>query len=60
MDIDKILFDYCNGDENKRISLFLAYRDLREEFSSIEQDLDAVQFPEKGVLKWLRWIVRYP
>jgi len=28
MDIERVLDDYRNGDEGKRISLFLAYRDL--------------------------------
>jgi hypothetical protein len=38
MDIEQILNDYRNGDESKRLSLFLAYREFREMFESIEQE----------------------
>jgi hypothetical protein len=38
MDIEQILNDYRNGDESKRLSLFLAYREFREMFERIEQE----------------------
>ena len=38
MDIEQILNDYRNGDESKRLSLFLAYREYREMFERIEQE----------------------
>lgn len=38
MDIETVLAEYRNGDDGKRLSLFLAYRELRDQFSSIEQD----------------------
>jgi hypothetical protein len=38
MDTDKILEEYQNGDDGKRLSLFLAYRELREQFSTMEQE----------------------
>jgi hypothetical protein len=38
MDIEKVLDDYRNGDEGKRLCLFLAFRDLRDYFSLIEQE----------------------
>jgi hypothetical protein len=38
MDIEQILNDYRNGDESKRLSLFLAYREFREMFDGIEQE----------------------
>ena len=50
MDIEKILEEYRNGDEGMRLRLFLAFRDLRDYFSSIEQenlddDFAIVRFP---------------
>lgn len=50
MDIEKILEEYRNGDEGKRLRLFLAFRDLRDYFSNIEQenqhdDFAIVRFP---------------
>jgi hypothetical protein len=50
MDIEKILDEYRNGDEGKRLRLFLAFRDLRDDFSRIEQespddDLALFKFP---------------
>lgn len=60
MDIDRVLDDYRNGDEDRRISLFLAHRDLRDEFGRIEQDSEAVQIPDKGAFRWLRWIADSP
>jgi hypothetical protein len=38
MNIEKALDEYRNGDDSKRLSLFLAYRELRDQFSSIEQE----------------------
>jgi hypothetical protein len=50
MDIKTILDEYRNGDEGKRLRLFLAFRDLRDDFSRIEQespdnDLVLFKFP---------------
>lgn len=50
MDIEKILEEYRNGDESMRLRLFLAFRDLRDYFSRIEQeslddDFSIVRFP---------------
>jgi hypothetical protein len=50
MDIEQILNDYRNGDESKRLSLFLAFRELREMFESIElesshEDFLMLRFP---------------
>ena len=54
MDIEKVLDEYLNGDESKRLRLFLAFRDLRDYFVRIEQesrpaDLSVIRFP------WSRW-----
>ena len=38
MDVETILDEYRNGDEGKRLRLFLAFRDLRDDFSRIEQE----------------------
>jgi hypothetical protein len=38
MEIEQVLDDYRNGDEDKRLCLFLTYRDLREELSLIDQE----------------------
>jgi hypothetical protein len=50
MDIEQILNDYRNGDEGKRLSLFLAFRELREMFERIElesshEDFLLLRFP---------------
>ena len=50
MDIDKILEEYRAGDDGKRLSLFMAYRELREHFERIEaesdhEDLTLFRFP---------------
>jgi len=50
MDVTKILEEYRNGDEGKRLRLFLAFRDLRDYFSRIDQestddDFSIVRFP---------------
>jgi hypothetical protein len=37
MDIEQVLHDYRNGDEEKRLSLFLFYREFRDEFSWIDE-----------------------
>ncbi|MCP4340300.1 MAG: hypothetical protein GY799_15755 [Desulfobulbaceae bacterium] len=33
-----ILKEYVDADEDKRLSMFLAYRELRESFTSVEMD----------------------
>ena len=38
MDIERTLEEYRNGDEGKRLRLFLAFRDLRDYFSRIDQE----------------------
>ncbi len=50
MNIEKVLDEYRDGDDSKRLSLFLAYRELRDRFNSIEQesphdDFVIVKFP---------------
>ncbi len=50
MNIEKVLDEYRNGDDSKRLSLFLTYRELRDNFSRIEQesthdDFVIVRFP---------------
>jgi hypothetical protein len=35
---DQVLEEYQKGDSDKRLSLFLYYRELRDEFSRIELD----------------------
>ena len=50
MDIEKVLDEYLHGDENKRMRLFLAFRDLRDSFIRIEQevhpaDRSVIRFP---------------
>ena len=50
MDIDKVLEEYRAGDESKRLSLFMAYRELRDQFERIEDetghdDLALIRFP---------------
>ena len=50
MDSEQILDEYRNGDEGKRLRLFLAFRDLRDDFSRIDQenpddDLVLFRFP---------------
>jgi hypothetical protein len=41
MDIDRVLDEYRQGDADKRISLFLYHRELRDAFNRIEQDKPA-------------------
>ncbi len=50
MDVEKILEAYRFGDAGKRLSLFLAYRDLRDAFLSIEEegkggDFEMIELP---------------
>jgi len=50
MDIEKLLEEYRDGDDGKRLSLFLTYRELRDQFDSIEQesshdDFTIIKFP---------------
>jgi hypothetical protein len=50
MDIRQVLEDYRNGDDGKRLSLFMTYRELREQFAGIEQessheDFTLIRFP---------------
>jgi hypothetical protein len=50
MDSGKILEAYRNADEGKRLTLFMAYRDLREHFTRIEDesshdDFEIIRFP---------------
>ncbi len=40
MDADSILKEYRNGDSETRLSLFLDYRDFRDEFMGIETASD--------------------
>ncbi len=35
---EKVLNAYRKGDESSRLGLFLAYRDLRDQFTLIEQE----------------------
>jgi hypothetical protein len=50
MDINAVLEEYRKGDDGKRLSLFLAFRELRDHFDRIEQqdpldDFVVIQFP---------------
>ncbi len=50
MNIENVLDEYRNGDDSKRLSLFLAYRELRDHFNRIEQesthdDFVIIRFP---------------
>lgn len=50
MDIEKVLDEYRKGDESRRLSLFLAFRELRDQFNRIEEesvpdDLAVFRFP---------------
>ena len=38
MNTEDVLETYRKADDAKRLSLFLAYRDLREQFSQIEEE----------------------
>lgn len=63
MQIEHILDDYRTGSVDKRMSLFLCYRELRDEFARIEQsdpsDMFAESFAEKhGRLRRLIRLLR--
>lgn len=50
MDIDKVLDEYRKADDQKRLSLFMAYRDLRDTFEQIDNesahdDFTILRFP---------------
>ena len=50
MEIEQVLDAYRSGDEAKRLSLFMAYRELREHFELIEEesshdDFSVIRFP---------------
>jgi hypothetical protein len=38
MEIEQVLGEYRSGDEDRRLCLFLTYRELRDEFSLIDHD----------------------
>jgi len=44
MNIEQVLDEYRKGDESKRLSLFLANRELRDQFNRIEQESDHDDF----------------
>ena len=53
MNREEVLEVYRKGDENRRLSLFLGYRDLREDFSRIDDetshdDFVIIKFPWSG------------
>ncbi len=48
MTIDQVLDEYRQGDADRRMSLFLYYRDLRDAFICIEQDDPADLFAGAG------------
>ena len=53
MDTEKILEEYRSGDQGKRLRLFLAFRDLRDDFSAIDEesprdDFTIIEFPGRG------------
>lgn len=50
MDIEKVLDAYRMGDESRRLSLFMTYRELRDHFERIEEesahdDFAIIRFP---------------
>jgi hypothetical protein len=45
MEIEQALNDYRNGDADKRMCLFLTYREFRDEFSRIDEDKAVDQSP---------------
>jgi hypothetical protein len=51
MDIDRVLDEYRQGDADKRMSLFLYHRELRDAFSGIEQDKPADLSVFSGISK---------
>ncbi len=59
MNTEQVLDAYRDGDEDKRLSLFLGYRELRDEFSRIEQEQEVIQLPEKGAVTWLKRVAAF-
>lgn len=51
MNREEVLELYRKCDENRRLSLFLGYRDLRDDFSLIEQESEHDDF----VISWFPW-----
>lgn len=50
MDIEMVLDEYRSSDDSRRLSLFMAYRDLRDHFERIEResahdDFSVIRFP---------------
>lgn len=39
MEREKVLEEYRKGDDSRRLGLFLAFRELREQFDRIEQEI---------------------
>ncbi len=60
MDIERVLDVYRNGDEETRLALFLGYRELRDQFSLIEQNEETIRSPVKKGPAWLRGIADFP
>ena len=59
MEIDDVLTKYREGDADQRLSLFLTYRELRDEFSHIDDETVVEQTSDKayhGVKLVLRFI----
>lgn len=53
MDIDRVLNMYRTADDSKRISLFLGYRELRDQFAKIEQESEHEDFVI--AMPWSKW-----
>jgi len=51
-----VVDEYRDGDVDKRLVLFLFYRDLREEFSLIEEHISNGLRPQR-YLSWLRRLI---
>lgn len=45
MELDCALDEYRNGDADKRLALFLTYRDFRDEFGRIDREEALVESP---------------
>lgn len=55
-----ILETYRNADLCERTSLFLTYRDLREQFTLIDQAEDAAEETARPGLPWMRcWLCNW-
>ncbi len=59
MDIKKVLDAYRKGDEDKRLSLFLGFRELRDEFARIELDSCGERSLTGRCPKWMKWIAGF-